>query len=173
MAEELAEARKFNRALELPVLIKMRERILSALWAFIRQWDESGRPEASQTHSSFPDWAPIIGGIVESIGYACPIELAKETNSGDTDGQDMRKLAAHIIDGCVLKSVDFEELVTVCQTHGLFERVLGTEGDLDRKQKSAFSKLLKRYDRRIIHDCRFTLEGEGHGRRYKFENIKA
>jgi hypothetical protein len=49
----------------------------------------------------------------------------------------------------------------------LFERLLPGEGDLKPNDKSAFGKLLKRYDLRIFRDRkRFVVEGKGHKRRF-------
>jgi hypothetical protein len=63
--------------------------------------------------------------------------------------------------------VKFDDLVGTAREHGLFERLIGNEGDLKPSDKSAFGKLLKRYDRRIFGGCnRFVVEGKGHSRRF-------
>ena len=74
MENERAEDRKFQRELDEAALLNMRSAILSALWAFVREWNAAGRPKPSRTHSSFPQWAEIIGGIVEFAGYCCPLQ---------------------------------------------------------------------------------------------------
>jgi len=52
---------------------------------------------------------------------------------------------------------------------GAFDSLLGGEGELDRKDRTTFSRILKRYDGRFIGDFVFTIEGEGHGRVYVFK----
>jgi hypothetical protein len=63
--------------------------------------------------------------------------------------------------------IKFDELVTLAREKGLFERLLAGEADLKPTDKSAFGKLLKRYDRRVFRDGkRFIVEGKGHSRRF-------
>jgi hypothetical protein len=163
MKEERAEDRKFRRTLDDGTLLALRPDILAALWALVREWDAAGRPRPSRTHSSFPRWAEIVGGIVEFAEYGCPLESAEIQSAADTDGADMRELAK-LLD---LTPVKFDELVETARKHGLFERLIGNDGDLKASDKSAFGKLLKRYDRRIFGGCkRLVVDGKGHSRRF-------
>lgn len=165
MENERAEDREFRRELDEAALLTMRADILSALWAFVREWDVAGRPKPSRTHSSFPRWAQIIGGIVEFAGYACPLDTAEIQSASDIDGSEMRELVKQLAGG---ESVKFEDLTATAREHGLFERFIGTEGDLKPAEKSAFGKLLKRYDRRVFGGCqRFVVDGKGHSRCFR------
>jgi hypothetical protein len=164
MKEERAEDREFRRVLDDAELLSMRPNILGALWAIVREWDVADRPKPKRTHSSFPRWAEIIGGIVEFAGYGCPLESAEIASAADTDGADMGELMKLLGDG---EPRDFGVLVAVAREHGLFERVVGSEGELKPSDKSLFGKLLKRYDRRIFNGKkRFVVEGKGHSRRF-------
>src|SRR5207247_8311503 len=107
MKEERAEDRKFRRTLDDGILLALRTDILAALWALVREWDAAGRPRTSRTHSSFPRWAEIVGGIVEFAEYGCPLESAEIQSAADTDGADMRELAK-LLDATPVK---FDELV--------------------------------------------------------------
>ena len=163
MEQERAEDRKFHRTLDDAALLALRPDILAALWALVREWDAAGRPEPSRTHSSFPRWAEINGGIVEFAEFGCPLETPEIQSAADTDGTDMRELVKLL--GAT--SVKFDDLVTMARQHGLFERLIGNEGELKPSEKSAFGKLLKRYDRRIFSgNKRFVVEGKGHSRRF-------
>jgi hypothetical protein len=54
-----------------------------------------------------------------------------------------------------------------CPLETLFERLLAGEAELKPGNKSAFGKLLKRYDRRVFRDGkRFVVDGKGHSRRF-------
>jgi hypothetical protein len=165
MEEERAEDRKFQRTLDDVALLAIRANILGALWALVREWDAAGRPRPSRTHSSFPRWAEIIGGIVEFAGYGCALEAAEIENAADTDGEDMRELVKLLVAG---QGVKFDDLVSVAREHGLFERLIDAEGDLKPSIKSTFGKLLKRYDGRVFGGCkRFVVAGSGHSRRFR------
>ena len=166
MEDERAEDRKFRRELDEAALLAMRVDILAALWAFVREWDAAGRPKPSRTHSSFPRWAEIIGGIVEFAGYGCPLDTAEIQSASDIDGADMRELVKLLAEGD--EPVKFDELTKTAREHGLFERLIGSDGDLKPADKSAFGKLLKRYDRRVFGGgLRFVVDGKGHSRRFR------
>lgn len=49
-----------------------RELILSVLYSLVRNWIQKGLPDGSKPFSSFPEWAKICGGIMESAGYESP-----------------------------------------------------------------------------------------------------
>src|SRR5215471_16404966 len=99
MEDERAEDRKFQRVLDEAELLAMRPRILGALWALVRDWDAAGRPKPSRTHTAFPRWSEIIGGIVEHAGYGCPLQTAEIPSAADVDGADMRELVILLADG--------------------------------------------------------------------------
>jgi len=164
MENERAEDRKFRRVLDDAALLAMRGDILAALWAFVREWDITGRPKPSRTHSSFPRWAEIIGGIVEFAGFECPLVTAEVQNASDVDGADMHELVETLDE----EPVKFEEVVKTARMRGLFDRLIGSDGELKPPDKSAFGKLLKRYDRRVFADGkRFVVEGKGHSRFFR------
>lgn len=171
MQEERAEDRQFKRPLEAGELLANRSQILSALWTMIQAWDHAGRPGPSRGHASFPHWAQIIGGIVEHAGFGCCLETAEIATAGDTEGRDMRSLMDVLTQANDRMLVSFDEVVMASRDHGLFADIIGTEGELDRREKSRFGKLLGRYDRRSIGGCRFTLQGKGKTRRYEVQRL--
>jgi len=149
------------------VLLDLRPQILGALLALVREWDKAGRPKPSRTHTAFPRWADVIGGIVEHAGYGCPLETAEIPSAADVDGADMRELVKLLSDS---EPVKFDELVALSRKDGLFERVIGNDGDGDLKpsDKSTLGKLLKRYDRRCFSGgMRFVVDGKGHSRTFR------
>jgi len=162
---ERAENRQFKRNLDLPTLLTMRPRILAAFWSLVKHWDLQGRPAPSRSHSAFPSWANIVAGIVEAAGFACPLDTANVAAATDPDADDMRSLVA----GMDSKApVNFAELVALARSLGLFEAIIGTdETELDRKSKSTLARLLTRYDRRLVGNHRFVIEGKGHARIYR------
>jgi hypothetical protein len=169
---ERAEDRVFQNDLEVPQLLGRRSEILTALWALIQDWLRAGQPRPSRTHSGFPDWARIIGGIVERAGYGCPLETPQIHAAADQNGTDMRALVKAIVDGAHLRAVNFGEVVEVARAHGLFESLVPESGDLDVKAKATIAQLLKTYDRRLIGGYRFLLIGKGRQRRYQVEQVR-
>jgi hypothetical protein len=66
------------------------------------------------------------------------------------------------------EAVKFDELTALAREHGLFNRLIGGEGGLKPADKSAFGKLLKKYDRTLFAGCqRFVVDGKGHSRRFR------
>ena len=165
MEQERAEDRVFKRTMDFHELTRLRPVILSALWGIVRAWNEAGRPEPSRKHASFPRWAEVVGGIVEHAGFGCPLETAQIANAADVDLDDMRALAAAMDPN---DRMTFDEVVSLCRDRGLFDRIIGPSGDLDRSAKSAFGKLLSKYEKRILaKQRRFTIEGKGRSRCYR------
>jgi hypothetical protein len=168
---ERAEDRTFKVRLEAPLLLKGRARILSALWSLIRSWDQAGRPKPSRINSGFSDWSEVFGGIVEHAGFGCALETPEIEGAADTDLADMRALVERVANGQHRRSVDFAQLVAVAQEAGLFTRLLPEEGEPDRSVRSAFSKLLSRYHKCSLGNLQFNVDGKGHQRRFRIEQI--
>ena len=171
MAEDRAEERRFRRTLETSDLVKMRPKILAALWTLVCSWDTAGRPKSSLPYSTCPRWAEIIGGIVEHAGYGSPVQSAVLQTAGDNQGDEMRKLVAAILGDSQFKKVTFAELVSIARTRGLFERLIGSDDqhELDRKARTTFSRIITGYKGRLLGGCRFSVEGDGQARRYVVE----
>jgi len=166
-----AEDRVFKRSLDQAALLELQPKILGALWALVRSWDEAGRPEGSLHHASFNRWARVMGGILENAGYANPCQRPRIDTMGDRDTGDMEKLAGVLELG---KRYEFADLVDIAVDYGLFERATTERDDVDltRKGKSVMSKILARYDRKIVsQNSRFVIVGNGHNRRYQLETI--
>jgi len=103
---------------------------------------------------------------VEHAGYACALDTAEIRSATDIDGADMRELVKVLAEGN--EPVKFEELTETARAHGLFERLIGGDGELKPADKSAFGKLVKRYDRRVFGGhLRFVVDGKGHSRSFR------
>jgi hypothetical protein len=91
---EDANARKFNNPNLHNWVKENRGEILSALYALVRNWVEKGMPQSNEQFASFPEWARICGGIMESAGYNSPCVADSETLAvgGDEETKDMKIL---------------------------------------------------------------------------------
>jgi len=91
---EDANSKKYkNDALHTWVLSN-RDVILSALYSMVRHWIDSGKPPGSLPFASFPEWAKICGGVMESAGYLnpCTPDINLFGVGGDSETEDMKEL---------------------------------------------------------------------------------
>lgn len=75
-------------------VLENRSMILSAFMAFVRHWDEAGRPEGPTPFTSFPSWAKVVGGIMHTCGLGDPCKPDENaaTFGGDDETEHMRRL---------------------------------------------------------------------------------
>jgi Bifunctional DNA primase/polymerase, N-terminal/Primase C terminal 1 (PriCT-1) len=165
LREERAEDRQFIREINDDVLRAMRPKILAACWALVRNWDDIGRPRPRRSHSAFPAWASVVGGIVQAAGFGCALDTAEVSAAADEDGAAMRTLTKSMK---MTEAYTSKGLADLCRRLGVFPHLVGdSEAEMSPKLRSAFGKMLGRYNDRLIGGLRFLIEGEGHGRRYR------
>jgi hypothetical protein len=170
LSVERAEDRQFKRPLNVAVLRSLRPQILAAGWSLVKHWDMQGRPQPNRSHSAFPEWAAVIGGIVESAGFGCALDTPETLFAPDEDGNSMRVLVAAMKPG---RSYDAAQLYALCRAAQIFTTLVGLhEGDMGKAQLSTMGRLLARYHNRIVGKSRFLITGTGHGRRFVVQNGK-
>jgi hypothetical protein len=89
LEESRAENRVIKNFLDEDALIKIRPRLLSMLWVFIKHWHSAGEKPSSKLLPSFEHWSNVVGGVVENASFSSPCQLATLKTGGDTDTQDM------------------------------------------------------------------------------------
>ena len=170
LSAERAEDRVFKRPLSVPVLQSLRSEILAACWSLVKNWEASGRPQPSRSHSAFSAWAGIIGGIVEAAGFACPLDTAASAVIADEDGAAMRALTEAMDSE---RRYTAQEVATLCRNLGVFMHLVGSsETAMEPSRRSSFGKVLVRYANRLVGNVRFVVEGQSHRRRYHVEQQK-
>lgn len=92
--EEDTNSRKFENPNLHEWVLEHRGDILSALYAFVREWFNAGMPSGTGFFSSFPEWARVVGGIMENSGYGSPCKPNDDSDSvgGDRDTREMKRL---------------------------------------------------------------------------------
>jgi hypothetical protein len=166
---ERAEDRQFRRPLDLHTLRALRPKILAACWSLVRHWHAQGQPSPSRSHSAFPTWAKVVGGIVHAAGFACPLDTANVAITADEDGEAMRRLV-DVMQPCALYT--FAEIVELCQSNGCFDGLVGEAGaELKNARRVSLAHLLSRFADRLVKNSRFVIEGKGHKRRYHIELV--
>ena len=180
-----------DKWLALPV---NRARILSALWAFVRDWDANGRQKPDSSLPRFDDWAKLIGGIVINAGYQDPLAAPDLPSLGAIEGKEMKQLVralAPTVEDSDPPQLDtqpgaatewkFAQIVAKITELGLFSEVevwrgkivedLFADGEITPAGKSHFGKMLLRYKGRIFNIegalMRFIVEGKGNTRKFR------
>jgi hypothetical protein len=169
LSAERAEDKVFNRQLSVPVLRSMRSEILAACWSLVKNWDGKRRPQPGRSHSAFPAWANVIGGIVEAAGFACPLDTAPSAIRADEDGDDMRALVSAMETG---KWYTSRQVADLCRSEELFLGILGrSDGEMTPPKRSTWGFVLVRYGNRTVGDHHFLLDGKGHSRRFLAKRV--
>ncbi len=151
-----------SRSFENPNLHKWvkenRGLILSALYSLVRNWIEKESPEGTINFASFPSWAKICGGIMESARYDSPCNQDKETLAlgGDTETQDMKEL----FEMCYFKYPN--QWITKNNIKGLIMKDdchLFNYFDFDkRSDQTRFGNKVSKFIGRVLSDIRLVLK---------------
>jgi hypothetical protein len=166
--EAKIEERVYSRPISEEDILQARPQLLGALWAFVRHWDDQGRPLGTVGHSSFPRWSNQVGGIVELVTGVHPCK-APQVSSDDTLA-DMEKLSVSVLVDEQRPVIEFRpaELMAKARELGLFSWVLDEDPPDDdrqiRRERSAFGKILARFDGRSFVRRQIKITGEGHAR---------
>lgn len=171
LEESRAEERIINNFLDEDALIKIRPRLLSMLWAFIKFWHRDAEKPSSKVLPSFEHWSNVVGGIVEHGGFSSPCELATLKTGGDTDTQDMEKLVSEMNPGGEFR---FNELIDLARDHHLFPRLIPEVVEMDKEQSTRMALLIRRYVGRIFGGrFRFCLsEGTRRTQRFYVQDLR-
>lgn len=173
--EAKIEERKYSRAISEEDILSARPQLLGALYAFVKHWDERGRPPGTVNHSSFPRWSAQVGGIVELVMGVHPC-TAPAVSADDTLA-DMEKLVGAVMVDGERPTLEFKPAEMMAQSRelGLFAWVLDEEPSDDdrqiRRERSSFGKILARFDGRTFGQKRLEIKGEGHARMIQIHHV--
>jgi hypothetical protein len=94
LMDEDANSRKFENPYLHELLLHQRDILLSAMYAFVTNWITKGKKDGTLLFASFPHWARLCGGIMESAGYLnpCKSDKSKQNIGGDSETLDMKAL---------------------------------------------------------------------------------
>ena len=165
--------RKFKKNLHVWIAAN-RDRILSAQYAFIRNWFEKGMTSGSTTFASFPDWARIVGGIMEAAGYDPVVQNdTLNATSGDRETADMKKLfeIAHEKWGqqWVKKGVLFHELG---DEEGSMNELFGWINRDKSGWKNMMGSLFSKYNNRVLSSIKMEIAEQVNASRNEYRFFK-
>ncbi|MFZ4776071.1 MAG: DNA polymerase [Terrimicrobiaceae bacterium] len=147
-----------------------RSALLSALAAFVAEWDRQGRPAGPSPFSSFPQWARVVGGIMNACGLGDPClphgDASKITGDQNTEAMKLLFVMANErFDNDFIKKADLVEFIVDHQDGGLLEW-------LDLKSRSGLTslgKLLNKYESRELGGIRLSMPpGTKNNAQYRF-----
>ena len=173
LVDEDANARIFKNPKLHQWIFDNRVFIISALYKLVENWVERGMPAGTQPFTSFPEWAKIVGGIMETAGYANPCEKDNTAiMSLDADTEEMKQL----FESCYLQYpnqwIDKKTMVEIIKSEGLMPSL-----DFDnRSDQTKFALKIDKFVNRVLSDILMkvdSLEQRAARRKYIFESIKS
>jgi len=168
LVDEDANARKFQNPDLHGWIMKNRELILSSLYALVRNWVENGMKPGTVPFASFPEWANVCGGIMESAGYDNPCKPDKTAIiSLDSETEEMKLLfetAYALYPDKWLSKKDIQEIV---ENENIMDYLEFTE----KSHQVKFGIRIDKFLRRILSEIYMevdSLEQRPSRRKYKF-----
>ena len=172
---ENANERHFNNPNLHHTVMLSRGKIVSALYALVRNWQTTGMKEGTLVFASYPQWAKVCGGIMEAAGYGnpCAIEKGIVTIAGDAETTDMKILFEKMHAEYGESSVMRKAIIEMAGQEDLFAywNLNDNRGD-----QTKFGQLLVKFVGRVLSDVRLieTIPGARPSRQfYKFTKEKS
>jgi len=75
---------------------EVRARLLSAMWAMVREWDAKGCYRAERGRPSFEVWTALLGGMTRVAGFSDPLEEPLLGAGGDEETDAWRSFLARV-----------------------------------------------------------------------------
>lgn len=166
-SEENPNERAFKRTDLHGYILSNRAIFLSAIYTLVNAWVMAGMP-SGKLFTSFPEWARVVGGIMEYHGLGNPcISIEDARVGGDKETQGMKELcsfmAQHQLNDATQPigySISDLRRITV-EAHSS-EDLEGFSGwDMsDRANQVKFGNLIRRFVGREFHSKQVTKNGE-------------
>jgi len=155
---EDANSRKFNSPNLHGELKERRSEVLSAMFCLIKKWIEDGKEKGKTPFTSFPIWAEVCGGIMESAKLGDPCKQDKEALSvmGDSETNDMKLLFEVCFEKHPEESIKKEDVKVLISENedGLFNYLdLG----YSKSDQTKFGLMFDKYVGRIFSGIRLII----------------
>lgn len=179
LVEENANERKFKNSRLHEWIIDNRELVLSALYALVREWYNSGKKKSDKIYVTATEWSEIVGSILEFVGYGNPSVNDDNVNEEiDPETADAKKMFSL----CYKKFSD-----NPIEIKQIFDYIKGPDSveimddelfpDIkldalnDRPARTKFSLLMKKFDNREFGNILFKCVNSdvvSYRRKYRF-----
>ncbi len=155
---EDANSRKFNNPLLHEWIKENRGLILSAMFSLIKNWIDKGMKKGSVPFASFPNWASICGGIMESADYPNPCMIDKNNISlaGDNETSDMKELFEICFEHYPNKVIKKKDITNLIQEENLFSYL-----DFEKRSSQInFAFKIKKFIGRVLSNIKLMIVDE-------------
>lgn len=160
-SEENPNERAYKRTDLHGYVLNNRALILSAIYTLISGWVTAGKPPSQRLFTSFPEWARVVGGIMQYHSMGDPCVTIEDTNiGGDKETQSMKELCGFM---GLYQLNDIEQPLgyTISKLRGVVSEAQSREDlegfafwDLsERPDQVKFGNLIRRFVGREFH-CR-------------------
>lgn len=133
--------------------------VLSAIYALIKNWVDTGMKAGTVPFASFPEWARVCGGILETAGYEniCGSDLSQMGIMGDAETADMRVLFEAVYRQYPNQWIKRDEIRQIAEKEDTFGYL-----DFEKKQDIIkFGMKLTKFFGRILSDIKLKVrDGE-------------
>ena len=143
LAMEDVNSREFKTPLLHEWILENRDVIVSAMFCLVKNWIDNGKPKGSVPFASFPNWATVCGGVMESAGYDSPCIIDKDSiaMAGDSETADMKQLFEVGFSHHPNEPIKKNKIVWLLNEYDLFSFL-----ELDKKSgQIAFAKKLRKF----------------------------
>jgi hypothetical protein len=168
LIDEDANARKFKNPRLHEWILENRGSIISALYTIVDNWVKKGMPNGTIPFTSFPHWANICGGVMETAGYENPCKADKSVIiSLDNETEEMKILFEICYSSVPDKWLTKNEIQTIVEYEGIMP---GLDFN-DKSDQTKFGIKIDKYVNRILSGIIMTvdsLEQRASRRKYKF-----
>jgi DNA polymerase I-like protein with 3'-5' exonuclease and polymerase domains len=185
--EEDANSRTFPDKFLHRTIKDDRAGFLSAIAAIYRGWAAVGFPEGKTPFTTYPEWAAIVGGVMQANGYGDPCLPFKgkyDDSAGDNKSRSMTELFKVCFNEFPSQKVKKTELYR--HVHGARDEndALSWFGALEddsesvdseqiHKNRTRLGKLLFEFEGRILNGIRLIIDkSSGHPSRYTYQFVK-
>ncbi len=153
--EEEISNRRFKRDIH-DYLLRNRSLVLSALYALVQHWADTGFPIVDVAIPSFSNWSTVVASILVSCGFQNPFDKRKVVSTAlDDSGNREDKDFAMLLEFCAEQGKNLvpAQLREIALQHELFSWL-----DLEKRSgQVAFAAILKGRDRRIYRGLRLRI----------------
>lgn len=152
-AGENINERKFEREKLHVWVLKHRNEIISALYALVKNWVDKGSKPGTLPFTSFPEWASICGGIMESAGYnnPCVIDKSNDDYGGDIEKENMKQIYEICFEEHPNEWIKKEVIMNVVRKNEIYP----VEQNIE---KSKFMVRLRKYNGRELSEIRMVMD---------------
>jgi hypothetical protein len=145
--------------------------ILSALFTLVRNWFDKDCPDGSAPFASFPEWARVCGGIMESAEFDSPCKKSKEEVgiSIDTETDEMKELFELCYINSPNKEMDKHDIKTLVMSSNIMSYMQWE----NRSAQTKFGIKLNKFVGRILSDIRLEVTNKSvRSSRWKYKFSK-